>query len=439
MAAYTTDVPATGEERVMPSTPADQEDPEPGATRAVEPEVQVQAADAEDVPLADLLVTDADAAVVQVAHLDWRSGAWIAGGLFVSFLLIGLLRNTPASLTRIGVGLLLAFALDPVVVRVRHRLGISRAGAVGLVSLGVAAVFAILVFVLGPPAIEQAEEFGRELPDTVEDLYSFPVVGGWLEDRNAAEEVRQWAEDLPGRVDTDSITDIARSVLDGVLAAVMVMVVGLAVLVDGDRLVARLLAALPDNVEPGAVRVGRTFSRTLGAYFAGSLLVASLAAIFILAVGLAFGVPLAPAAALWMLVVNLIPQIGGFLGGGFFVLLAVTQGVTVGIICLVLFLLYQQFENHVIQPVVVGQAVDLSPPATMLAALVGGAAAGIPGALVATPLVGAGKSLYLELRWGRRHEPHGISGITERVKLGERLKLAERMKFTERIRSGRER
>ena len=255
-------------------------------------------------PLAELLATEPAGEVVQVAHLDWRSGAWIAGGLFVSFLLIGLLRNTPASLTRIGVGVLLAFALDPIVVRIRHRLGIDRVAAVGLVSLGVAAVFAILVFVLGPPAIEQAEEFGRELPDTVEDLYSFPVVGGWLEDRNAADEVRDWAEDLPGRIDTDSITEIARSVLDGVLAALMVLVVGLAVLVDGDRLVGRLLAALPDNVEPGAVRVGRVFSRTLGAYFAGSLLVASLAAIFILAVGLAFGVPLAPAAALSMLVVE---------------------------------------------------------------------------------------------------------------------------------------
>jgi predicted PurR-regulated permease PerM len=416
MAAYTTDVPATGEERAMPSTPAE-EVPSDGP------------GDDEIVPLAELLATEPTGEVVQVAHLDWRSGAWIAGGLFFSFLLIGLLRNTPASLTRIGVGVLLAFALDPVVVRARHRLGISRVAAVGLVSLGVAAVFAILVFVLGPPAIEQAEEFGRELPDTVEDLYTFPVVGGWLEDRNAADEVRDWAEDLPAQVDTDSITEIARSVLDGVLAAVMVLVVGLAVLVDGDRLVGRLLAALPDNIEPGAVRVGRVFSRTLGAYFAGSLLVASLAAIFILAVGLAFGVPLAPAAALWMLVVNLIPQIGGFLGGGFFVLLAVTQGVGTGIACLILFLVYQQFENHVIQPVVVGQAVDLSPPATMLAALVGGAAAGIPGALVATPLVGAGKSLYLELRWGRVHHHHGIG---ERVRLKERIKLGERIRVPRR-------
>lgn len=366
-----------------------------------------------DVPDADpeienpakiLATVDPDRPVVQVAHLDWRSGAWIAAGLFTAFVLIGLVRNTPASITRIGVGVLLAFALDPLVMRVRTRLGCSRTVAVAVVGVVVAALFAFLVFVLGPPAIEQAEEFGRELPQTVEDLYSFPIVGNWLEERDAAEEVRDWAAELPARVDTDAVTQIARSVLDGVLAALMVLIVGLAVLIDGDRLVARLQAALPDEAAPAAQRVGRTFQRTLGAYFAGSLLVASLAAIFILAVGLAFGVPLAPAAALWMLLVNLIPQIGGLLGGGFFVILALTQGVQTGVACLVIYLVYMNIENHIIQPAIVGQAVDLSPPSTMLAALVGGAAAGVPGALVATPLVGAGKSLYMELRWGRPPE-----------------------------------
>lgn len=351
-------------------------------------------------------IPGAEPQVVQVAHLDWRSGGWIAGGLFVAFVLVGLVRNIPDSLTRVGIGILFAFALDPVVVRIRQRLGCSRAAAVGIVSLAVGALFGLLVFILGPPAVEQAERFGRELPQTVESAYDFPMVGSWLEERDASQEVREWAADLPARVDTNSVTSIARSVLDGVLAALMVVVVGLAVLVDGDRLVHRLRGALPASVEPAAVRVGRTFYRTLGAYFAGSLLVASLAAIFILALGLAFQVPLAPAAALWMLVVNLIPQIGGALGGGFFVILALTQGLSTGLICGVLYLIYMNIENHVIQPTVVGQAVDLSPPATMLAALVGGAAAGIPGALVATPLAGAGKSLYLELRWGRTPEPH---------------------------------
>jgi predicted PurR-regulated permease PerM len=351
-----------------------------------------------------------EAATVRVAHLDWRSGAWIGAGLFTALVLIALLRNTPSSITRIGVGLLLALALDPLVVRARDRLGCSRTLAVALVGVLAAGLFAILVFVLGPPAVRQAESFSRELPETVRDLYSFPLVGNWLEERNAAEEVEDWAAGLPARVDTGSLTNVARSVLDGVLAAVMVLVVGLAVLIDGDRLVARSRAAVPPRATPAALRIGRTFQRTLGAYFAGSLFVASLAAMFILALGLAFGVPLAPAAALWMLVVNLIPQIGGFLGGSFFTVLALTQGVGTGVACLVLYLIYQNVENHIIQPMIVGQAVDLSPPSTMLAALVGGAAAGIPGALVATPLVGATKSLYMELRWGREPEtrPSGL-------------------------------
>ena len=50
-------------------------------------------------------------------------------------------------------------------------------------------------------------------------------------------------------------------------------------------------------------------------------------------------------------------------------------------------------ENHVIQPAIVGRSVDLTPPTTMVAAFIGGAVAGVPGALVATPLVGAAKQL----------------------------------------------
>ena len=104
--------------------------------------------------------------------------------------------------------------------------------------------------------------------------------------------------------------------------------------------------------------------------------------------------------AIWATLTNLIPQVGGFLGGGFFAPLALTKGPVQGVIALVLFLVYQQIENHLIQPAIVGTAVHLTPPTTMLAALVGGAAAGVPGALAATPLVGTVKSLYLEFRSG---------------------------------------
>jgi predicted PurR-regulated permease PerM len=98
---------------------------------------------------------------------------------------------------------------------------------------------------------------------------------------------------------------------------------------------------------------------------------------------------------------DLIPQIGGALGGIVFVALALTDSVPTAIIAGGLFVAYMTIENHVIQPAIVGRSVDLTPPTTMVAALIGGAVAGIPGALVATPLVGATKQLVLEIR-GRR-------------------------------------
>ena len=137
-------------------------------------------------------------------------------------------------------------------------------------------------------------------------------------------------------------------------------------------------------------------------YFAGSLAVAALMGVVVLALCLIFGVPLAPLAALWAMITDLIPQVGGFLGGALLGLLALTQGAFVFVVVVGLYGLYLTLENHVISPAVVGHAVDVSPPTSMLATLIGGAAAGVAGALVATPLVGATKQLYLQLRWGQQ-------------------------------------
>ena len=113
---------------------------------------------------------------------------------------------------------------------------------------------------------------------------------------------------------------------------------------------------------------------------------------------------------------DLIPQVGGFLGGAFFVLLATTQGVVPAIIAAVGFILYMNFENHVVQPAIVGRSVDLSPPTTMVAAFVGGAIAGIPGALVATPIVGAVKAIYREARGQTGPDDEVPGGVVARVK-----------------------
>jgi predicted PurR-regulated permease PerM len=334
--------------------------------------------------------------------LGWQSGAWIAGGLFLSSVLVGLLRNIPSGLVSVGVGVLLAFALDPLVVRIRARTGWKRPAAVAAVAGVFGLVFAFLVVVLGPAAVEQAGDFGRELPETVEGFYDLPIIGDRLREADAVGKVEEWVDELPARIDEEAIEELARRVVGGLMSAFIVLLIGVTVLVDGDRLVRRMLDAVPDSVEPVFVRGGRIFYRTIGAYFSGSVLVAACAATFILTVGLALGVPLAPAAALWALAVNLIPQVGGFLTGSFFTILGLAKSPMTGLVCAVLYVIWMNFENHILGPAIVGEAVDLSPPTTMLAALIGGAAAGVPGALVATPLVGAVKAIYLEVRYGQR-------------------------------------
>ncbi|MGH9249862.1 MAG: AI-2E family transporter [Acidimicrobiales bacterium] len=301
-------------------------------------------------------------------------------------------------LTGIGVGVLLGLALTPVVNAAQRRWHATRGTAVVIVGAGLTVAVAVVVLLVAPAAIRQSQEFSDELPSTVREFYSWPIVGPRLEEADAAGSIEDWIEDAPANVDDATLADLGERLLGGVLSAFVVLVSALGVMVDGEAVVRRFRVLVPLGHQGHADRLGRIVYATFGSYFAGSMFVAVLAGLVTLSTGLLLGVPLAPVAGLWTTFTNLIPQIGGLLGGGFFVLLAVTQGPVVAVIALAVVIAYQNLENHVISPAIVGRAVNLSPPATMLAVLVGGAAAGVPGALVATPLFAAGKAVYLDSR-----------------------------------------
>ncbi len=333
-----------------------------------------------------------------IVDLDLATVLYVVGAVLAVWALLGLSRSAVDSLTKIVVGLVLALAFDQVVSRLQARRW-SRGAAAAVVCGSFLAVLVALATFVGPPAARQAAQFGRQLPETVEDFYKLPVVGPRLERADAAEEVQRRLAELPTSITADTVTGLVDRVVGGLTGVVEVMLVTFAVLLDGQLIVARARRAVPERHRERADWVGRLFYLTLGRYFAGSLLLAVMNGTYILVVGLALGVPLAPVAAIWVSLTNLIPQIGGLLGGSLFVTLAITQGPVTGLLALALFLLYMNTENYVLQPAVVGNAVNLSPVATMIGAIVGGAAAGVPGALVTTPLVGTVKALYLALRY----------------------------------------
>ena len=334
----------------------------------------------------------------------------------MAFAGFALFRSAPKALTTIAVGSVFALALDPIVGVIRRNWGWSRSRSVLLVAGGAIVLVVTVVVGMGPQAVDQARKVTSDVPQTVREFYDLPVVGGWLEDNDAATRADEAVEELPGKISDRSVTRTVEGMVGGALSTLLVLAVTVAVLLDGEYLVAAVHRQLPHRWVKRADQVGHVLYMAIAQYFAGSLAVAVLMGVVVLLLCLIFGVPLAPLAALWAMITDLIPQVGGFLGGALLGLLALTQGVFVFVVVVGLYGLYLTLENHVISPAVVGDAVDVSPPTSMVATLIGGAAAGVAGALVATPLVGATKQLYLQLRWGQ--QPF----VSERPSLRDRVK-----------------
>lgn len=349
-------------------------------------------------------------------RLDWRTFAYLALAILTALALMALFRNTSTMLTRIGIGVLIALALDPVVDSIQRRWHMRRGFAVTIVGLAVLSLAALLVGVLGPRAVSEARKFSAQLPETMDQLETLPLVGGYLRDNQAADKVQEWVRRLPEQFTDERVAEVAGTLVSGIAGVAIAAVVTIAVLVDGEDLLRRLRRLLPPSRRAQADEVGGVMYRTLGRYFGGSITVAVLMGLYVLALGLVLGIPLAPLAALWAMLTDLIPQVGGFLGGSFLVVLATTQGVTTALIAAAAFVLYMNLENHLIQPAIVGRSVDLTPPTTMVAAFVGAAIMGVPGALVATPFVGAAKAIYLEVRGRPKPEEDDAGGITGRLR-----------------------
>jgi predicted PurR-regulated permease PerM len=311
-----------------------------------------------------------------------------------------LVRAIPRTLALTAIASLLAVALIPVVDAVRRRTGWNRRYAAALV-LGLAGVIAITTVVLvAVPTIDQVRQFNRDIPKTVDQLGTLPIIGPRLREADASRKVRKWLDEFPKRLDANNtpIGDAVGTIADGIAATLIALLLAVTLVLDGERLVKLGRALIPAKRRPDADRLGRLVYNVVGRYIAGTLFMAALAGVVVLIASLSLGVPLAPLLAVWVAICNPIPQVGGFLGAVPFVAFGLTQSALVGVICLAVFLVYQQTENHVLQPMIIGRAVRLTPPSTMVAALIGVAAGGVIGGLLAIPLLGASKAIYLALR-----------------------------------------
>jgi predicted PurR-regulated permease PerM len=233
----------------------------------------------------------------------------------------------------------------------------------------------------------------------LDDLVQLPVVGRSLQENDVPAQVQGWVERAPERLSSlDQLLGTAQVAALQAVGVVQTLLLLVLLLAEGPALVRGVQTLLPAAWQPTAARLGTSVYVVVGRYAVGSVLLALLAGLAAFVIALSLEVPLAALAALWAFLWNFVPQLGGVVGGTVLVLLALTVSPTTAAIALTAWLVYTQVENRVVQPVVVGRAVQLTPLTTMVVALIGVAVAGLLGAVLAVPLVAAVKAARLELR-----------------------------------------
>lgn len=337
--------------------------------------------------------------------LDYRSVLAFLAAFVALKAFTGVIREVPKTTAALAIAGIVALAVNPLIDRAQARLRSKRKLAVVVVLFLIALAFTAIMALILPPALRQARQLGTQLPRVSRQLGNLPIIGDRLVRADVPNKLERAINTLPDRLAGNSspLERAARHVADGILAGIVTALFAVTLMLDGPRLIGAARRLVPVRRRADADELGRLAYDMIGRYVAGSLLVALVAGLVILVAGLSLHIPLTPLAATWAMLWDLVPQIGGAAGGIPFVLLGLTRGAGTAAICLVVFIAYQQLKHQVLQPILIGQAVKLSPPTTMIAALVGVSAGGVVGAVLAVPLVGAAKAVYLQLRSRESH------------------------------------
>jgi predicted PurR-regulated permease PerM len=295
-------------------------------------------------------------------------------------------------ITWVLVSLFLALALDPFVAWIERRGRVGRGAAIALAYLIVALFVVAIGLTFIPKLVDEVNGFVQALPDYVHDLTHGRGRLGFLERKyHVVEKVREQVQ-KGGATRVLGLSGAAiavtKSVLTIIAATVTIIFLTFFMLLEGRAWVDRFYGLLPEQVQPRWRRVGQDVYRTVGGYVTGNLLISLIAGVSVTIVLLVMGVPYAVALGLLVAVLDLIPLAGATIAGIIVVGVSFLHSIPAGIVLAVFVIVYQQIENHFLQPVIYGRTVQLSPLVVLIAVLIGAALAGILGALAAIPVAG---------------------------------------------------
>ncbi|MFE5124442.1 AI-2E family transporter [Streptomyces sp. NPDC056669] len=344
--------------------------------------------DADDTPSAARASSDSP-------QPDARMPRWLPRAMLLALALVACYRlatwafdQLTGLLLNILIAFFLALAIEPAVDRMAAR-GMRRGLATGLVFLailiGTAGFFTLLGSMLADQIITMVQDFPQYLDNVVR----------WINDTFHTHLSRLEIQDSLVHSDwlqsyvknsADNVLDVSAQVLGGLFKTLTVALFAFYFAADGPRLRRALCSVLPPTRQVEVLRAWEIAVAKTGGYIYSRGLMALISGIAHYILLEALGVPYAPALAVWVgLISQFIPTIGTYLAGALPMLIAFTIDPWYALWVLVFVVIYQQFENYLLQPRITARTVDIHPAVSFGSVIAGTALLGAVGALIAIP------------------------------------------------------
>lgn len=323
--------------------------------------------------------------------VPWRTILATIASVVVVYLGYLLLRELGRIIAWLIVAGFFAVVLAPAVDIVQRRLRARRAPATALVFLVGFGLLAALLYSFIRPIIDQIDTFISALPGLVEDAREGRgAVGRFIE----RYELARYVEENEARVQEalsgagSPALGVLRSFFNGIFALVTVLVLTFLLLLRGPELCRGALALVSPRHRERVRLVAADAARAVSGYMFGNLLISVIAGMATYTFLRIVGVPYAEVIALFVAFCDLIPLVGATLGAIPTIGLAFLHSTPAGIAAIIFYVVYQQFENHVLQVTIMSRSVDVNPLTVLVSVLVGVELFGFVGALLAIPAAG---------------------------------------------------
>jgi predicted PurR-regulated permease PerM len=318
----------------------------------------------------------------------------------------------------------IALLLNPIVNVVQRRLFPRRGVAVAIVTILASLVFIGLAVAFGYPLVNGITHLADKLPTYIANAQHGR---GWIGHLVTRYHIQDWVQrNTPKLVSyAQSLSKPALSIGAGAFSLLIqlltIFFLVLLLQLEAPKMRVWILSQMRPARAAKATEMAAEVNRAVAGYMLGNFLTSLIAGIVVFVTLMILGVPYPLLWGLWVALVDFLPMIGGALAGIPTALFAFTHSVLAGIVTAVVFLTYQQIENHILNPVIMAKTVRISPLLVLIAvlvgaslgSLVGGLFGGFVAALLAIPAAGAVQVLVREVWQGTAPRPDPVPAEPE--------------------------